>query len=89
MCLQNKKKQIPVKFLAKPVAYHVRHEVKWDTQSNFEKYGLHFMQYFAPYDFYLKLLEWSDEEIRQFLGASCRHIQMRIMFASAWISRQA
>jgi len=88
ICLQNKNKHIPVKFLAKPIAYHVKHDVKWDNQLNYEKYGLHFMQYFVPYNFYLKLIEWSDEEIRQFLGDSCRQIQARIMFdnASEWIS---
>jgi len=81
----------PLRILATNFAYHTRHDMRWDTNNNYEKYGLHFMEFFTdPPSFQLiqEMYNNNIQEFRQFLGGKvCADCREKLYFAGTeWIS---
>ncbi len=85
-CVLRPPKKLALKFIAFPFAVHLRHELKWDTSGNYEKYGLHFLQAFDPQR-YDMLSKQPPEQLRGSLCTHSVHIAAMILLNSQWLAR--
>ncbi len=80
---------ITAKFLAFPFAYHVKHAVNWEQNFGYEKYGLHFLEFFTGREEHEKLQRLSLTELKRSLISVAHDVQARVFLESQWISYRA
>lgn len=84
-CVLGMQKDIPLKLVTFPFIAHIRHASNWDRDRNFEKYGLHCLQYFDPAR-REALLKQSAEQLRLSIGIYSAQIAQTIWGRSRWLS---
>ncbi len=84
-CILGMKRQIPLKLVTFPFVAHIRHTSNWDHDRNFEKYGLHCMQYFDPAK-KQELMKQSAEQLRLSIGQYSVQMAHAIWRHSRWLS---
>lgn len=87
-CILGMQKQIPLKLVTFPFVAHIRHASNWDRDKNFEKYGLHCLQYFDP-SRRQALLKQSAEQLRLSIGQYSVQVAQTIWRSSRWLSYAA
>ena len=84
-CVLGMQKQIALKLVTFPFIAHVRHASNWDYDRNFEKYGLHCMQYFDPAR-KQELIKQTAEQLRLSIGVYSVQLAQSIWRNSRWLS---
>jgi acetolactate synthase regulatory subunit len=84
-CILKMQRQIPLKLVTFPFIAHIRHPSDWDRDRNFEKYGLHCMQYFDPAK-RQELMKQPPEQLRQSIGTYSAQVAHAIWGHSRWLS---
>ena len=84
-CILKMQRQIPLKLVTFPFIAHIRHPSSWNRDRNFEKYGLHCMQYFDP----TRTREFGKlpaEQLRLSIGTYSMQVAQAIWGHSRWLS---
>jgi hypothetical protein len=84
-CILGMQRQISLKLVTFPFIAHIRHSSSWDRDRNFEKYGLHCMQYFDPAR-KQELMKQSTEQLRLSIGTYSAQVAHAIWGHSRWLS---
>jgi hypothetical protein len=84
-CILGMQRQIPLKLVTFPFIAHIRHSSDWNRDRNFEKYGLHCMQYFDPARGQ-ELAKQPAAQLRQSIGTYSAQIAQTIWGRSRWLS---
>lgn len=87
-CVLVMQKDIAIKLVTFPFVAHIRHTSNWDRDRNFEKYGLHCLQYFDPAR-REALLKQSAEQLRLSIGQYSMQLAQAIWRQSRWLSYAA
>lgn len=87
-CVLGMQKDIALKLVTFPFVAHIRHASNWDQDRNFEKYGLHCLQYFDPAR-RETLLKQSAEQLRLSIGQYSVQLAQTIWRSSRWLSYAA
>jgi len=84
-CILGMQRNIPLKLVTFPFIAHIRHPSNWDHDRNFEKYGLHCMQYFDPAK-RQELMKQPTEQLRLSIGQYSVQVAQAIWRHSRWLS---
>lgn len=84
-CILGMQRQVPLKLVTFPFIAHIRHSSDWNRDRNFEKYGLHCMQYFDP-DRVRDLAKQPAAQQRQSIGTYSAQVAQVIWGRSRWLS---
>jgi len=84
-CILGMQRQIPLKLVTFPFIAHIRHSSGWNRDRNFEKYGLHCMQYFDPARG-RELMKQPTGQLRQSIGTYSAEVAHAIWGHSRWLS---
>lgn len=87
-CVLGMQRHVPLKLVTFPFIAHVSHSSSWNRDRNFEKYGLHCMQYFDPARG-RELMKQPAAQLRQSIGAYSTQIAQTIWGRSRWLSHMA
>jgi hypothetical protein len=84
-CVLGMQRNVPLKLVTFPFIAHIRHSSDWNRDRNFEKYGLHCMQYFDPARG-RELMKQPAAQLRQSIGTYSAQIAQTIWGRSRWLS---
>lgn len=84
-CMLGMSQKIPLKLVTFPFIAHIRHASNWDRDRNFEKYGLHCMQFFDPAK-HQALMNQTPEQLRLSIGVYSVQLAQAIWRNSQWLS---
>lgn len=84
-CMVGMQRNIPLKLVTFPFIAHITHASNWDRDRNFEKYGLHCMQYFDPAQ-RQALINQNAEQLRLSIGVYSVQLAQAIWRNSQWLS---
>ncbi len=84
-CFINPRRPTPLKLVTFPFVAHIKHSSDWNRDRNFEKYGLHCLQYFDPAQ-REALLKQSAEQLRLSIGQYSVQVAQAIWRHSRWLS---
>lgn len=84
-CILGMQRQISLKLVTFPFIAHIRHSSDWNRDRNFEKYGLHCLQYFDPARG-RELMKQPPEQLRQSIGTYSAQVAHAIWGHSRWLS---
>lgn len=78
-------RQYPLKYVAFPLAVHVKHELNWNDEGNYEKYGMHFLKILDPRS-HDAFLAYAPDQLRKSLNAYSFNVAASILLQSQWLS---
>lgn len=84
-CFINPRRPTPLKLITFPFVAHIKHSSDWNRDRNFEKYGLHCMQYFEPAK-RQELMKQPTEQLRLSIGLYSVQVAQAIWRHSQWLS---
>jgi hypothetical protein len=84
-CFINPRRPTPIKLVTFPFVAHIKHSSDWNRDRNFEKYGLHCMQYFEPAKGQA-IMKQPAEQLRLSIGLYSVQVAQAIWRHSRWLS---
>jgi hypothetical protein len=84
-CFIRPRRPVPLKLVTFPFIAHVRHPSDWNRHRNFEKYGLHCLQFFEPARAQ-ELAKQSPDPLRLSVGQYSVQVAQAIWRHSRWLS---